>query len=319
MFENPYPGGGQPNGQGGGYPYPQAQPQYQQPQYQVPQQQAPAGYQPPVQPQSPWGQPQQQTPQYPQQPAAPPYGQQAPQFGQPAATQQLQAPPQGIDFARVVQQAVQQPAAPVAPPGQASGTVVIPQDQYQQLQQFQQQAEDQRRLAEFQEHLKKGNFTDLYEKLRSSEKQALDQAKADYERKLADHQAQSAQRDASYRQTVLASELGRALLGVEFASPKSGEHAAHWLASQFEVRDQNGQYAVFHKGSGLPIQQAMPQILGSDDFAFYLKAQARPGSGASYQAPFINAQPQSFFDETVQRMQQRDPLANGSGLRPIGR
>ena len=306
-------------------PQPVPQPQFAQPQYiQQPQYvQQPQYAQPPVQ--SQFVQPQFSQGPYPQVPAQQPQPQwgQQPQFPQ-QATPGVQPQDAGtLDISRVVAQVMPPLSSPQAQTNQAVSISPAQLQQYQDAQRVAEQAQQAAREREFQQLIAQNKFNDVFDRMKASEKQAAEQARQEAEARLAQvTQAHQTQQHA-FKQSVLASELSRHLMGVPFVNKDAGEQAAYILATQLEVRESNGQYVVVRKQDGLPVEQAVQQAFQSPGFAHYLKAQTQPGAGtgqATYAAPFTpEAIGQGLLARTVQAYTggNGNGYANGFGLKPI--
>lgn len=87
--------------------------------------------------------------------------------------------------------------------------------------------------------------------------------------------------ETQYRAEKVNSELGNALANRQFASDAAAAQVRQLLAARAELRQVNGVPTVVDRVSGRPLAEAAREALASEEFAHFLAAATRGGSGVT--------------------------------------
>lgn len=124
--------------------------------------------------------------------------------------------------------------------------------------------------------------------------------------------------------------IASAVANRKFVSDSAREQAIALLRARFDVRRENDQVVVRDKLTGRFASESVPELMGSQEYAHFLEASSRGGSGAgggNNPVPQPKAQPQTtdlmdsntLLKATAARFAQGGGLSQGTGLRPVPR
>jgi hypothetical protein len=210
------------------------------------------------------------------------------------------------------------PPAPAAPAG-GGGAIQLTKDEYRQLLEDRQLAE-QHRQAEVAKVQKAES-----ERLKAlAEKEGIEAALRKIEADRAESDRKHKEEVTSYQTRLLdyhkRTELGRHLLGVAWVSDEAARDAEAKIAAQFETVDVGGQAVTRQIGTGKPPAEAIPELLKTPAYLHFQAGKAGgAGAGATNRSgETASADPKERAREIIaQALQARN--SDAIGLSGIGR